>query len=107
MKATTETALVRQCLDYLAFRGIMAWRQNSGAMVGEYKGKRRFVRFAGVKGLSDIAGVLPDGRALYIEVKRPGKSPTVEQTNFLDRVKKLGGVALWVIDVKQLMEAGL
>jgi hypothetical protein len=58
VKAPRETALVRACLELLALRRILAWRNNSGAfLLGEGTG-RRFVR-AGLRGSADILGVLP------------------------------------------------
>jgi hypothetical protein len=45
------------------------------------------------RGVSDIIGVLPGGRFLAIEVKRPGGKPTPEQLDFIDRVNEAGGLA--------------
>jgi hypothetical protein len=64
-----ETDLVRATLVYLALtypRGVW-YRSNTGAFAGEYKGRKRFVRF-GIPGLADISGVL-DGQAIYLEAK--------------------------------------
>lgn len=73
---TPEGAVVRSCLDYLAVRGIMAWRNNSGATHTERKdGSRGFVRFGRV-GSADILGVLPGGRFLAVECKAPRGYPT-------------------------------
>lgn len=94
--------------------GVVAWRQNTGAMFGEHKGKRWAVRF-GYPGLSDIIGwqhwcgrlramrhPIPgsancdacSARFLAIEVKRPGQYPTAQQQAFLDSVKAAGGIAI-------------
>ncbi len=35
------------------------------------------------------------GRALAIEVKRPGKEPTPRQAEFLERWRRAGGIAFW------------
>jgi hypothetical protein len=50
---TPEGAIVRAVLDYLAAEHILAFRQNTGAMASEYKGKKRFMRF-GVAGMADV-----------------------------------------------------
>jgi hypothetical protein len=54
MKAKTgEAATQRLILDYLAVRGVLAFRMNIGTMTSEYKGKQRFMRF-GTPGMADI-----------------------------------------------------
>lgn len=86
-----------------------AWRQNTGAFaVGEGKA-RRFVRF-GRAGQPDIQGYLRDGRALYIECKRPKGRVTPEQQAFIEHAVKNGCVAMvarsvadvWAVLDKQL-----
>ena len=122
MKVVRETDLVKQLLQWLKLRGIDAWRQNAGAMAGEYKGKRRFLRFAGVEGISDIIGLvsvnvmpLPFGtqagpmtiaRFLAIEAKMPGNKPTEKQIAFLEMVRRAGGIGLVVYSLADL-ESGL
>ena len=45
------------------------------------------------KGVSDIIGTLPPyGRAVYIEIKRPGKEATDDQAKFLRIMKRNGAV---------------
>lgn len=87
-----ESSLYKPILGYLKLRGVFAWRNNSGAFQGEHNGRKRFVRF-GFPGISDIIGIMPDGRFLAIEVKLPGNPPTDNQIAFLDAVKEQGGVA--------------
>lgn len=101
-----ESAVLRACLDYLAVRGIMAWRNNSGlAMMRGRGGKPQPVRF-GKKGSSDILGVLPGGRLLAVECKASDGKPTDEQIAFLDRVRAAGGVAILARSLDDLI-AGL
>lgn len=102
MKAPLERDVLRQCLELLHLRGHMAFRVNSGAFAGEYKGKKRFVRFVGVKGCSDILGCLKGGRFLAVETKQKGKKPTPEQELFLLQVNQMGGLGVVIQDVKEL-----
>jgi hypothetical protein len=90
---------VRACLEYLAARGIMAFRNNTGAMRAEYKGKTRFMRF-GAKGSGDIFGILPGGRFLSVECKIGNNKPTPAQEDWAARVRAAGGMALtaWTIE---------
>jgi len=99
-----ETAIVRACLDLLALRGIMAWRNNT---TGVYDPSRmKFRTFTGRKGVSDILGILPiSGRLLAVECKMPGKKMTPDQCQFIDDVRRFGGLALCVHGVDELDKA--
>lgn len=46
-----------------------------------------------IRGVPDISGVLPDGRALFIEVKAPKGRASPEQVVFLDNANKRLAVA--------------
>ena len=90
-----EQDLVRPALQLLATRGVFCWRNNSGAVAGEHAGKRRFLRFGGAPGASDLLGVLPGGRFIAVELKRKGKKATPKQQAFLDAVAAQGGARWW------------
>jgi len=107
MKQQREADILRACLTWLRLHGVYCWRQNQGASRGEYQGKRRFLRFASVPGISDIVGVVADGtgRILCVETKRPGQSLTPYQHAFLDVVRSHGGIALVVHSVAELEQA--
>ncbi len=107
MKKPTETDLVRQCLEYLWLRGHFAWRQNQGGVTATYQGKRRYVRFARVDGISDIIGVLGPaaswpGRFLAVEAKIRPNRPTPAQWAFLGAVTTAGGLAVVCYDLDDL-----
>lgn len=99
-----ESVVLKQCLEYLKLKGICSWRQNSGGFSGEYKGKKRFVRFSGAEGVGDILAILPNGKFCSIEVKRPGGKPKPHQEEFMRMVIRNNGVAFWVDSVDQLIE---
>lgn len=90
MKKPTEADLVKACLQLLRLRGIFAFRVNCGAVLGTHRGKRRFVRFTSVPGVSDILGVLPGGRLLCVEAKGPKGKLRASQAAFLDAVRRAG-----------------
>jgi len=79
----TETPIAREILDYLQYRGIFCWRQNTG--------RRGGVQF-GYVGSGDITGILPDGRRLEVEVKRPGGGRRPGQVVFGLRIQENCGV---------------
>lgn len=111
MREAKEADIQRAILEYLRLLGVFCWRVNSGAITAQHNGKRRFLRFNGAAGCSDLVGLLPahcsrPGVFLALEVKRPGRKPTEQQAAFLDAIRAAGGVAAVVSsldDVVQLM----
>jgi hypothetical protein len=103
----TEAALQRAILEYLNYNNVMAWRVNSGLARTINKGKKSIIRLAPA-GTPDIVGVMyPTGRALFVEVKRPGKKPTdtqLEQMQDLSGFGALCVVATSVDEVKSALE---
>ena len=100
--ASPEGDLIRAILEYLELRGIMAWRNNKGATpyINEATGRRRYVKFGGKPGASDIFGVLQGGRFLAIETKIRPRKPTPDQRMFMIDVNAAGGLAFpaWTLD---------
>ncbi len=103
-KPPLESVIQRQILDYLTRKGYFVWRQNQG---GIPTGRGGFRRFNGMRGLPDICGVLPDGHALFIEVKRPRGKTTPEQNEFLIKANLLGAHAFVARSVKDIETYGL
>ena len=97
----TEKQLVNLILEYLNFNGHFSWRHNTGAIVAEYKGKKRFWR-AGLKGSSDIIGIAKDGKFIAIEAKGENGHPTREQKDFLSEIERRGGYACVAWDLKDV-----
>lgn len=85
-----EKEIQRQILDYLEIKHIFHWRNNTGAMVSEYKGKKRFMRFGAV-GSSDIFA-LKEGKFYAIEVKTDKGIVSEEQQNFLENIALNDGI---------------
>ena len=103
-QATSEREVVAACLHLLLLKSIFAWRNNTGAVLSEYKGKTRFFRY-GHKGSSDILGILPTGRLLAVECKAKYGKLTPEQTIFLQQVNSNGGLGIVAHDAQELNEA--
>jgi hypothetical protein len=92
----SEAQILRAIMALLRHHPKVAsyWRQNSGTFAERNRdGSTRYIRANTAKGMSDIMGVLKDGRTLAIEVKsrvgrmRPG------QEEFLQTIRQAGGVA--------------
>ncbi|MFZ2493804.1 MAG: VRR-NUC domain-containing protein [Thermoanaerobaculia bacterium] len=106
VETAVEADVLRACLDYLRRVGVPHWRANTAA--GKLKrpdGSERFMRF-GIKGQSDILGVLPGcGRLLAVECKAPGEQLRPEQAEFLAMIEHAGGVAIVAHSVGELARA--
>jgi hypothetical protein len=91
MITASESDILKSILRLLKIhpKVAIAYRCNSGAA---QMGGQRYVAF-GFKGLSDIAGVLVGGRALYIEVKAKNGKASDEQKAFIEKVNFSGGLA--------------
>ena len=70
------------------------WRQNSGTFQERNRdGSIRRIRANTQRGMSDIMGVLKDGRTLAIEVKSATGRMRPGQEEFLATIRQAGGVA--------------
>lgn len=88
-------------MQYLKYRNIKAWRNNTGAFL---RGDR-WVHF-GIRGSPDIIGILPGGKFLGIEVKATRGKLSPDQERFMDDINRLGGVTFIARSVKDV-ERGL
>lgn len=103
MREQEEADILRDCVMWLHLHHVFCWRQNQGAISGMHNGKRRFMRFTSMSGVSDILGLLPPtGRMLAVECKLPGRKPTAEQAAFLDIIRQCGGVAICAHSIEEL-----
>jgi tricorn protease-like protein len=97
-----EQKLVKACMDYLRCKGFLVLRNNSGRIFINDNGKIRAIR-AGMAGSSDIIACSPDGRFFAIECKSKKGRLTENQKEFLRKVSELGGVALVVRNIDELI----
>ena len=96
----TETQLVKSIRQYLSVYRIFTWRQNQGGM----KREDRFVPFTNITGISDIIGLLPDGRFLAIEAKVDKNKPTPDQWDFINAVRLNKGIAIVAYSLDDVIE---
>jgi hypothetical protein len=95
---TPEGRVKAGVLKYLKLRHIYCWSNPSGAVMIR---PGKFMSF-GLKGSSDILGVLPGGRFLAIECKAGRSRLSPEQKQFLVEIRVLGGFAVCVKSWKEL-----
>jgi hypothetical protein len=92
----TEAQILKAIVALLKHhpRVAQCWRQNSGTFQERNRdGSVRYIRANTAKGMSDIMGVLKDGRTLAIEVKSATGRMRPGQEEFLSTIRQAGGVA--------------
>ena len=86
----SEAEITKQIRQYLNLKGIFHWKQ--------------FQTLGSKAGVSDIIGILPDGRFLAIEVKIPRGRVSPYQQEFLDQITKSNGIAIIARSVDDVIE---
>ena len=91
LKGKKENEVLKECLDVLKSMGIFHWRQNTGSFRTQNGG---FFR-SSMPGVSDILGIMPDGRFFAVECKREhGGVVSDAQKFFLYAIQRNHGVAI-------------
>ena len=92
----TEAQILKAVMALIKLHPKVAqcWRQNSGTFQERNRdGSVRYIRANTQRGMSDIMGVLKDGRTLAIEVKSATGRMRPGQEAFLATIRQAGGVA--------------
>lgn len=85
-----ETVLRRQVIVTARAWGAMVWPQNNVPSTLVRNGQT-VTRFGTTpNGMADIGGILPGGRGLQFEVKRPGERVRYDQGLWLEEASKFG-----------------
>ena len=87
--ASTEKDTQKACIQYLEASKIFHYRNNSGAVISEYKGKKRMMRF-GATGSPDIIVVIR-GQYIGFEVKDVKGKQSEGQIDFQKALEAAGG----------------
>jgi hypothetical protein len=107
-KPPLESVIQAKILDWLKAQGYFCWRSNNAPI---FDPKRKAFRAAGKyapKGLPDICGILQrtdgtyQGRAFFIEVKRPGGKLRPDQAAFMDQANELGALAFMATSLDEV-----
>ena len=79
---------------------VTLWRNS----IGTFKTQDgKWVQAGLPAGSSDLIGIC-NGRFVAIEVKLPGQKPRPDQANFLEHVKKMGGIAGVATSVQEAID---
>ena len=101
-----ESDVLRAIKAYLEFRGFRCYRRNTGgAYAMRLGGREQFVRFS-EPGAADLTGrEIGTGRAIEVEVKRPGGRTNpqrqLQQQAWLDLAKRDGCIAFRAASVEE------
>jgi hypothetical protein len=95
-----EAQLQAAVLAVLRGHGLIMWKLN------REKAGPRYAPHVGFKGLPDLGGVIPgSGRAIFVEVKRPGVVPSPHQVAALRMLAQAGAFVCLVHDVIEAQDA--
>lgn len=97
----SEHDVQSQILDWLKAKHVFHFRSNSGAMAGDHKGKRWYVKF-GPKGGPDIFAVIK-GQIIGIEVKSDKGFQSQVQKEFEVEFTRAGGVYLLCFSLEDVI----
>lgn len=85
-----ESDIQKTILEWLTWKKVFHYRNNSGASPRESNGKRYYIRF-GERGSPDIICVI-DGKYVGIECKTSKGKQSESQIEFQKRLEDAGGV---------------
>lgn len=86
----SEKQVLKSITDFLGYKKLFWWRNNSGAVISNYKGKERMFRF-GSKGSPDVF-FLKNGTIYGIETKGSKSKQSPEQKEWQTKFEKEGGI---------------
>jgi hypothetical protein len=105
---TPEVAVRNLVCSYLTRLGVFFWVNDSvGIFDPKIKRYRKNHSPYRIKGVSDVLGILPNGRLLAIELKSATGRLTPEQKLFIEKIKLNGGIAFMarsIDDVKRELD---
>src|SRR5258706_13576807 len=97
-----EQSIQRAILELLRWRNIFCWKNNTA---GIYVRARNTYIPRHAPGVSDILGILKDGRFLAIEVKALKGKLSLHQELFLEEINSRGGLAIVARSVEDVEKA--
>lgn len=108
-----ENEVVAACFKYLQLRGCFVWRNQSRTIMVPGKGGKMRPMFFGIPGSPDILGMLPGGRFIGVECKRPlgprggtnGSVQSDDQKAFQRECERTGGLYVLARSIDDVMAA--
>lgn len=103
VEAASEAVIKKAILAYLKHCSILCWIQYNGAVWDAKNRGYRRLSFGMRKGVSDILGIF-NGKLLAIEVKSKTGRLSPYQKEFLEDVKRHGGIAFVARSVDDVID---
>lgn len=99
-----EKDIEKMLIEYLLAKGYFVWKNQSQ---GTYDPTKKTFRRTGkycIGGVSDILGILPNGKFLAIEVKthKTRNRASEKQKKFIENIRANGGIAGVAWDINSL-----
>ena len=90
----SENEVVNSVIEWLQWHKIFCWRTNNIPIFDPINKRYRAMPKYAMAGVSDIIGILPDGKGLFIECKRTSNRSGMSeaQKEFEGRVKTNKGI---------------
>ncbi len=104
LKNLSETDIQLLILDWLNRNRIFCWRNNTMGVYDPKTGTYRKGSKFSLTGVSDILGILPNGRFLAIEVKSKTGKVSNEQHAFINKINKTNGLAFVARSLDEVIE---
>jgi len=98
-----ESDLLSYSLKYLKSKGILHWRVANGPVMHTI-GKRVIYKPSPIKGMPDIAGLMPCGRFFAIELKSEKGRLSPEQIDWIKRINNSNGIAVVIRTTNELVD---
>ncbi len=100
---TNENPLITHVLGTLGNIRIKAWRSNTTGIYDVKKKKWKKLHNQ-LKGVSDILGILHDGKFLAIECKTKNTARSKEQVDFINDINNTNGIGLFAKSIEDVLE---
>lgn len=97
-----ESSLIKTCITYLQYSGYLVIRNNSGYILLDSNNGKRAIKL-GMAGSPDLIACSPEGQFIAIECKSSKGKLSPKQEEFLNKVRELGGKAIVVRSLDELI----
>lgn len=107
MNDPLEKDIQNSCCEYLSFKKYFFWRQNTTPMFNKERQQYRAMPKYALKGVADIIVIIPEGKVIFLEVKRPKAKQNEDQLEFEKMCNKVEAKYYVITSIDDLIKLGL